>query len=148
MKIGLLAWQVLKFQPIKMRKTLFIVTLKLSLILNWAVFGQDGNAIKYASSIKAADLERHLTYLASDELKGRDTGKEGQKLAAEYLVNFYQEKGLEGPVEGDYLQVFNLSSVLWKEIDLKIGKRNLILNEDFVFIGDANMKRRSKTELV
>lgn len=131
-----------------MKKTLFIVVLNLSLALNWAVFGQDGNAIKYASSIKAMDLEKHLTYLASDELKGRDTGKEGQKLAAEYLVNFYQEKGLEGPLEGDYLQQFNLSSVLWEDIDLKIGKRDLILNEDFVFIGDANMKRYTKTELV
>ncbi|MFC4871245.1 M28 family peptidase [Negadavirga shengliensis] len=114
----------------------------------FASFGQDSQAIKYAATIEAEDLKRHLTYLASDELEGRDTGEKGQKLAAKYLVDFYKEKNLQGPVDGGYLQKFNLSSVLWADIDLKVGKTGYINNEDFVFIGDAEMKRPNKTELV
>jgi hypothetical protein len=41
-----------------------------------------------------------------------------------------------------------LSSVNWKEVSLKIGKNKLTLNEDFVFVGDADMKRNKKTDLV
>ena len=33
--------------------------------------------VKYAETIVAADLEKHLTILASDSLEGRETGKPG-----------------------------------------------------------------------
>lgn len=112
------------------------------------IFGQEDLSLKYASTIQVSDLKEHLTYLASDELKGRDTGSEGQKLAADYLVNFYQKRNLKGPVDGKYLQPFQLSSVSWKEVSLKVGKDKLTLNEDFVFVGDADMERKKRTSLV
>ncbi|MEX2511817.1 MAG: M28 family peptidase [Cyclobacteriaceae bacterium] len=129
-------------------KSKLILALQLFLVGSGAAFAQEDLSLKYASTIQAEDLENHLTYLASDELEGRDTGEKGQKLAAEYLVNFYKEKDLRGPVSGEYLQKFNLSAVLWNEIELKIGNRDLIMNEDFVFVGDANMKKRNRTDLV
>jgi hypothetical protein len=109
---------------------------------------QDATALKYAGTITAEDLERHLTYLASDELEGRDTGEKGQKLAAEYLANFYQGLGLLGPVNGSYFQEFNLSSVSYPQVNLTVGKNKLTQNEDFIFIGDADMSRMKKTDLV
>lgn len=109
---------------------------------------QDATAIKYASTITAADLEKHLTYLASDELEGRDTGEKGQKMAAEYLVEFYKGLGLAGPVDGSYLQKFNLVSVSYPEVNLTVGKQKLINNEDFVFLGDGDLKKAVKSELV
>lgn len=120
----------------------------LAILLSWQTAAQDAQVINYASTIAAEDLERHLNYLASDELEGRDTGEEGQKLAAEYLVNFYKEIGLTGPVDGNYLQKFELSSISWGDVSLKVGKHKLVNNEDFVFIGDGHMKRRAKTEAV
>lgn len=117
-------------------------------ILSFPVLGQEDLSLKYAATIEAADLEKHLTYLASDDLEGRDTGEKGQKLAAEYLVSFYQEKGLDGPVAGSFLQPFELSSVRWEEVELRVGRTDLVLNEDFVFIGDADMKKRTRTDLV
>ena len=109
---------------------------------------QDATALKYAATINAQDLEKHLTYLASDELEGRDTGEKGQKLAAEYLANFYQNLGLRGPVDGTYFQKFNLASTSFPEVSLTVGKQKLVNNEDFVFLGDGSMKKAAKAELV
>lgn len=131
-----------------MIKRIVAIAVVYCLGFGFAGFAQDSQAMKYAATIEVEDLKRHLTYLASDELEGRDTGEKGQKLAAKYLADFYKEKGLQGPVDGDYLQKFNLSSVLWTDVDLKIGKNVLINNEDFVFLGDADMKKPTRTELV
>ncbi|WP_339901940.1 M28 family peptidase [uncultured Cyclobacterium sp.] len=125
-----------------------LVALFVFVVLSNPIFGQEDLSLKYASTIQSGDLKKHLTYLASDELKGRDTGSEGQKLAADYLIDFYKANDLKGPVDGSYLQPFQLSSVSWKEVSLKIGKTKLTLNEDFVFVGDADMKRNKKTDLV
>lgn len=131
-----------------MKNRTIIAAAGLMAIFALPVMGQEDLSLKYAATIEAEDLEKHLSYLASDELEGRDTGEKGQKLAAEYLVNFYQEKGLAGPVEGSFLQPFELSSVRWEEVELRVGRTKLVLYEDFVFIGDADMKRRSRTDLV
>ena len=131
-----------------MKNKSILVAVLLFAAFSYPIFGQEDLSLKYASTIQASDLKKHLTYIASDELKGRDTGSEGQKLAAEYLIDFYQEKNLKGPVNGSYVQPFQLSSVSWKEVSLKVGKNNLTLNEDFVFIGDADMKKKKKSELV
>jgi hypothetical protein len=117
-------------------------------LLSLNLSAQDATAIKYASTITAADLEKHLTYLASDELEGRDTGEKGQKMAAEYLVEFYKGLGLAGPVDGSYLQKFNLVSISYPEVSLTVGKQKLVNNKDFVFIGDGDLKKATKSELV
>jgi hypothetical protein len=129
-------------------KKISIIGSALSLLLTWQVAAQDTQAVKYASTITVADLERHLTYLASDELEGRDTGAKGQKLAADYLADFYKGLGLTGPVDGSYFQKFQLASVQYKEVELKVGKQKLVNNEDFVFVGDADAKRNQKADLV
>lgn len=116
--------------------------------ISLVVSAQDATALKYAATISPQDLEKHLTYLASDELEGRDTGEKGQKLAAEYLANFYQNLGLMGPVDGTYFQKFNLASTSFTEVNLTVGKQKLINNEDFVFLGDGSMKKAAKADLV
>src|SRR5690606_7990793 len=120
-------------------KKISIIGSALSLLLTWQLAAQDLQ-VKYASTITVADLEKHLSYLASDELEGRDTGAKGQKLAADYLAEFYKNLGLTGPVDGGYFQKFQLSSVQYKEVELKVGKQKLVNNEDFVFIGDGDVR--------
>ena len=130
-----------------MKRTHLVAT-ALGLMLSWqAIAQQISLGEKYASSIKDTDLKEYLTYLASDDLEGRDTGKEGQKLAAKYLAEFYKNNALEGPVNGSYMQPFELASITWGDIELKVGKQKLQNNEDFVFIGDGDVKK-GKTELV
>ncbi|GGZ22399.1 hypothetical protein GCM10007049_14020 [Echinicola pacifica] len=125
-----------------------ILATAIGLILSWQATAQQMPvAEKYAGTITDTDLKEYLTYLASDELEGRETGEKGQKMAAEYLVNFYKEIGLEGPVDGQYTQPFSLVSVSYGDIELRVGKDKLVNNEDFVFVGDGNIKR-SKSELI
>ena len=55
--------------------------------------------VDYANSITAEELKTMLYTFASDEMQGRMTGTKGQKLAAEYLRNFYQDHGIGSPIE-------------------------------------------------
>lgn len=57
------------------------------------------NRVDYANTITAEDLKTHLYIYASDEMEGRMTGSKGQKLAVEYLRNFYQDQGIDSPIE-------------------------------------------------
>ena len=46
--------------------------------------------VYYASLITKEDLKKHLVRLTSKEFEGRKTGEKGQKLAADYIVNYYK----------------------------------------------------------
>ncbi len=65
-------------------------------------------ADKYANQIKAQDLSEYLHILASDNFQGRETGEMGQKMAADYLKNFFIQQGIQ-PIKGldkGYYQTF------------------------------------------
>jgi len=62
-------------------------------------------ATKFATTITAADLSKHLYIIASAEFEGRETGEPGQKKAADYLKNYYIEQNIASPFGGyDYFQ--------------------------------------------
>lgn len=54
----------------------------------------DSLALRYAGTIGVQELKDHLSILASDAYQGRDTGKEGQKMAAAYLKAAFIEMGI------------------------------------------------------
>jgi hypothetical protein len=61
--------------------------------------------ISGAASIGAEEILGHITYLASDELKGRDTPSPGLEAAAEYIASAFGEHGLEpAGDEGGFMQ--------------------------------------------
>lgn len=71
---------------------------------NSAVKGDKAFVSAY-KEIKAADLKKNLYVIASDEMKGRDTGSPGQKRAGEYMVNYYKNLGISFPKAlGSYYQ--------------------------------------------
>lgn len=109
---------------------------------------QDPTQVKYANTITVEDLTKHLTYLASDEMKGRDTGSPEGKIAAQYLADFYKGLGLTAPVSGSYFQNVPLVSANFSKVTLQIGKTKLVENTDFVFTGDGNMAKAAKGDLV
>lgn len=109
---------------------------------------QNPTQVKYANTITVEDLTKHLTYLASDEMKGRDTGSPEGKIAAQYLADFYKGLGLTGPVSGSYFQNVPLVSTNFTKVTLEIGKTKLVENTDFVFTGDGNMAKAAKADLV
>lgn len=56
--------------------------------------------INYANTISSEELSKHLYEYASDEFKGRKVGEEGQKKAAQFLKNYYQNEGIESAYGG------------------------------------------------
>ncbi len=54
-------------------------------------------------------LKAHLSFLASDELEGRETAKRGQKLAARYIATEFEKFGLKPMGDsGTYFQKFRV----------------------------------------
>ena len=62
---------------------------------------------KENTQIKEVSLRDDVAFLASDSLKGRDTGSEGERIAAEYVANRFKEMGLEGKGKEGFYQDFD-----------------------------------------
>ncbi len=100
-------------------------------------------SLPYAATITPAGLKADLDVLASDAYEGRETGKKGQKMAAEYIAKAFAAAGLAGPVAGSdnpYIQHFSMKRV---ELDpastVKIGNQTFVVNKDFyVLLRDAS----------
>ena len=66
--------------------------------------------IKYSNTININDLYDHIEILASDSLEGRETGKPGQKMAAQYIASHFNKIGIP-PYKGKrYFQKFKVKS--------------------------------------
>lgn len=59
------------------------------------------NLSSYINSITSAELQTHLTIVASDDMQGRETGSEGQKKAGKYLIEQYKKNGIAPPKGAD-----------------------------------------------
>lgn len=108
---------------------------------------------KYAETISAEDLRRHLTYIASDELEGRDTGSEGQRKAAEYIATHFKSLGLSAIVPQEdgskgYFQKFNLYQNGWQDAYIKIGDGKRMHFKEFYPNGLVNIPTETTTELL
>ena len=66
--------------------------------------------LKYAETIVVEDLKKHLYILASDSLEGRETGKIGQKMAADYIMNHFKKIGIPPYKRKTYYQKFKIRS--------------------------------------
>lgn len=67
---------------------------------------------KWAETITQADLKRHLYAIATDSMEGRETGEKGQKMAAEYLKQYFSKTCQIPPVDNlkeGYFQEFPIS---------------------------------------
>src|SRR5262252_355410 len=73
-----------------------------------------------APEIRADRLLDHIKYLASDDLKGRDTGSEGMRLAADYIAAQFKSAGLQPGWDGGWMQPFEV------EVGLTIGRDNTL----------------------
>ena len=62
------------------------------MIFTTMCFSQEN--VRYAQTITIEDLEKHLVFLTSDSLEGRETGKPGQKIAAQYIANHFESIGM------------------------------------------------------
>jgi Zn-dependent M28 family amino/carboxypeptidase len=56
---------------------------------------------EYAATITSNELKEMLYVYAGDDMRGRMTGSDGQKLAVKYLKDFYVAQGIKSPLGGD-----------------------------------------------
>ncbi|MBT8320564.1 MAG: peptidase, partial [Eudoraea sp.] len=81
--------------------------------------------VYYASTITEEELKEHLYTYASDDFEGRETGKEGQKKAVEYLKAAYEDLSIPpAQKNGDYFQKVPLEMS-----KLPVGSINISGNE-------------------
>ena len=110
-----------------------------ALLLAITGYAQNENAQKFASTISAEDLKKHLYIIASPGMQGRETGTEGQRKAAAYIENHFKSIGLKAPVAlNGYQQTFtmNVDSVLTHTVTL--NKKKLEWGKDYVVPANAN----------
>ena len=86
-----------------MKKVIIII-----LFFPMVLFGQ--NNLKYAETINVEDLEKHLIILSSDSMEGRETGKKGQKMAADYIMNHFKNIGIPPYKKKSYYQKFKVKN--------------------------------------
>jgi len=79
-------------------------------------------------------LKKHISYLADDKLEGRETGSKGERLAYEYIIQAFENIGIEPKGTQGFLQEFNFHGSL--EIDnstnLVLDNHSLKLYEDYI----------------
>ncbi len=102
-------------------------------------------------SVTSLESEAHLSFLASDEMRGRDTGSPEIDIAAKYISTQLKIFGVE-PVKGDtsYFQEVHLDKIVpatsatltvgedvFKLIDdlLYISGNSVVLDGDVIFVG-------------
>lgn len=67
--------------------------------------------LNYSGEITSDFLQTHLEVIAHDSLEGRFSGMRGQKIAADYLADFYHDLGISPKGDdGTYFQHFTLNA--------------------------------------
>ena len=93
----------------------------------------DAQKLKKEDKQLIANLQKHISYLASDSLEGRRTGTEGEQKALLYISDEFKNIGLLPKGTSNYLQPFEVDE--GKEISpathLTVGGQFLTLNKDF-----------------
>ncbi|WP_410222138.1 M28 family peptidase [Pedobacter sp.] len=99
-----------------------------------AMAQQDKNAMRFSAPVNKDRAYSHLSILASDEYEGRETGKKGAWMAAEYIKKQFQSFGLAGPVKNSkdpYFQKVGLVSYDLASSGFSINGKTLQAYKDF-----------------
>ena len=87
----------------------FLLLLLLVPVLSWSQSKRKKRiAEEKANAVLVASLKSHVQYLADDQLEGRLTGSKGEELAMQYLVQQYQQMGIEAKGTNGYVQEFEI----------------------------------------
>lgn len=91
------------------------------------------NSTTNQSPVLQNNLRNHVSYLSSDALEGRRAGTDGEKLAAAYISNQFEQLGLTPKGTDGFLQPFEVSSrkVLSSESFVEINNDKLQSGKDF-----------------
>ncbi len=111
---------------------LMVITLHHSGLAQQQSFPFDSIAHRFAQTITLQELNEHLTVIASKDFEGRETGKKGQKLAADYIARTFEKEGLP-PVIGDssFFQQYTITETSWEDPYLQVEDKRFNFLENF-----------------
>ncbi|RYZ21680.1 MAG: M20/M25/M40 family metallo-hydrolase [Chitinophagaceae bacterium] len=123
--------------------------LPFALLLQLSASAQKVN--KADAALQAA-LRTHVEFLSSDVLEGRRTGSEGERLAADYIVQQFQKAGLSPKGSDGFLQPFEVDEGLSVEgTQLQVDGKTLELNTDYfplAWSGNSKLEGNTSTALM
>lgn len=128
-----------------MKKITSLLLLVLIAQFSWS---QETPASKYASLITTADLKENLSILASDALEGRKTGTRGQKMAAAFISNHFEQLGLGAPVNGSHYMPVDLYSVAPADIYVKVGVSKYANFNEIMYYGSADSNGEITADII
>ena len=103
------------------------------------LFAQTDDAAKYAGTITAGDLKKHLTIIASDKMEGRETGTEGQRKAAAYIESQFKSMGLQQPdALKSYQQLYPLNQDSIVTSELSFNDKPAVYGKDYISPAGTN----------
>ncbi|HEY0029358.1 MAG TPA: M28 family peptidase [Bacteroidia bacterium] len=109
---------------------------------------KDTTAIRYSKIITAADLKGHLSIIASDSYEGRETGKKGQKMAADYIQSHFKSFGIPPYKDSSYYQVYPLNMIMPVPASLTINDKKYTGNKDYYNFPGINEQKIISQEVV
>ena len=116
---------------------------------------QDSVQVRYAATIKQADLREYLGELASDEYEGRETGMKGQKMAAEYIRKHFAAFGIPPVPEAEakgllrgYEQSYPLELSRPGGISLIVDGRPIGFMQDFFYFSEKLKEDRETPDIM
>ena len=88
---------------------------------NRALSNGQNPLFEFANTVTVDELEKHVYFLASDEMEGRQSGSEGAEAAALYAADFFKKQNLDGFFPGAelFFQKFDMEKRELKECFLK-----------------------------
>jgi len=122
----------------KLRYSLFLVIL---FCVTFCIAGKAQITRAFDSTdVVMNHLKSHIVYLADDKLRGRATGSKGEQLAYEYIIDSFEEIGLEKIKDDtDFLLPFDFykGMVMGMKNDLIINGKKLEVGEDYYPVGQS-----------
>lgn len=111
---------------------------------------KDSLAVHYSKIISAELMSEYLHVLASDEYEGRETGKKGQKMAANYIAEQFKRNEIP-PYNGEsYYQPFSIETLRNTPVVAQIPSishkgKEFIAEKDYCLLqGRSKLERKER----
>jgi len=112
-----------------------------------SIFAQKKTTSKIDQLVTKSDAEAHLSFLAADEMRGRNTGSPEIDIAANYLAAQFKLQGVK-PVQGasnGYFQPVELVEIKAPAAAVFIlGSDTFKLNNDLLFVSGGSIRQEKE----
>ncbi|MGR3810030.1 M28 family peptidase [Jiulongibacter sp. NS-SX5] len=95
------------------------------------------------SKIEQSFVEKHIRFLASDALKGRNTGEQGNDAAAAYIAEEFRSYGVMPLGENYFQEVPFVKYAQPEDAFIKSGENVMKVNDDFLVLQGGGISEES-----